>query len=113
MSAGNTLKAMPMITVDASTISEVSYTEVTPPGGLPVPLTILFVYNDSSVYYLLSYDGVTDHDILTGGGSATTAPLSASPNNWVSKFPKGLKIFLKAKNSGAIGEIYIRGFYQN
>lgn len=113
MSAGNSLKAMPMITIDTSTLNDVTYTEVTS-GGLPEALGILRIVNDNTRKILLSYDGVTDHDILVGFNVYSMTPqLTATPANYVAAFPKGTKIYLKLTSLPGVANVYIIGYYQN
>lgn len=113
MSAGNSLKAMPMITFDTNTLNDVTYTDITS-GGLPQAVSILRFVSDNARNILLSYDGVTDHDIIVGlaGNYTITPQLTATPANYVAAFAKGTKIYLKLTNMPGVGNIYISGYYQ-
>jgi hypothetical protein len=113
MSAGNSIKAIPMITVDTSTLNDVTYTEVTS-GGLSEALGILRFYNANSRDIILSYDGITAHDIIAGTSIyPITTQLMATPANFVAAFKKGTQIYLKLTSAPGFGNLYIVGYYQN
>lgn len=113
MSAGNSIKAMPMITVDISTLNDLTYTEVTS-GGLPEALSSMRFLNDSNINIKMSYDGITDHDIIASlsANYAITPQLFATPANYVAAFAKGTKIYLKLTNMPGFSNLYIIGYYQ-
>jgi len=113
MSAGNSIKAMPVITVDTSTLNDATYTEVTS-GGLPFPIDILRFTSSNARNVLLSFDGVTNHDVIVGlsGNYTITPQLFASPSGYKASFSKGTKIFLKLTSAPGVGDINIIGYYQ-
>lgn len=112
MSAGNTLKVMPMIKVNSFTdLNAVTWTDVTS-GGLQEALGRLYIITGSSLVFV-SYDGVTTHDIVANGYPREIIPqLSATPTNNVATFPKGMKIYLKLDSAPGVGNVYIVGYYQ-
>ena len=113
MSAGNSLKSMPMITVDTSTLNDSTYTDVTSGLGLLYPVSLFHIYNATAQDILISYDGTTANDIApTKTSSYTNFQLSATPNNFLSLLPKGTRIYLKLTSASDTGNIYISGYYQ-
>ena len=113
MSAGNSLKAMPMITIDSSTLDDVTYTDVTS-GGLPQAMSLLRFTSGNSREVFISYDGVTDHDVIYPLSSTyvLTPQLTATPANYVAAFPKGTKIYLKLTSMPGVGQLHVIGYYQ-
>jgi hypothetical protein len=115
MSAGNSLKAMPMIEVDSSTLNNTSYTEITSADGLPFALSFIHIYSASTQNILLSYDGITDHDIIPALENIPyfSPQDAATPNNYVALFSKGTRIYLKKFTAATpIGFIFFAGYYQ-
>ena len=113
MSAGNSLKAMPMITVDTSTLNNTSYIDVTSGVGLLYPISLLHIYNATAQDILISYDGTHDADVAaTKVSSYINFQQAATPNNFLSLLPQGTKIYLKLTTSSGSGDLYISGYYQ-
>lgn len=113
MSAGNTIKAMPMITVDTSTLNDATYTDVTS-GGLPFAVPFIRFTNSNTRDILLSFDGVTEHDVVWGGAANYSIQIQqlSTPANYVAALPKGQRIFLKLTSMPGVGNLYIVGYYQ-
>jgi hypothetical protein len=113
MSAGNSLKSMPMITVDTSTLNNTSYIDITSGVGLLYPISLLHIYNATTADILISYDGATADDVAAAKVSSyVNFQLSATPNNFLSLLPKGTRIYLKLTAASSTGDLYIAGYYQ-
>ena len=140
MSAGNSIKAMPMMIVDTFTLNDATvfsmHSQVlkialiglvflsvicanvanvySASGGLLQAVSILRFVSDNPRSILLSYDGVTDNDIIVGlaGNYTITPQLGATPANYVATFSKGTKIYLKLTSMPGLGNLYISGYYQ-
>lgn len=113
MSAGNAIKVMPMIVVDAFSLNDVTWTEVTSSGGLSEAVRMIHFFSRATTA-LVSYDGVTEHDIIPGGFSIPffSPQMSANPPNFVTTFSKGTKIYLKLTDSApGVNNIYIALYY--
>ena len=111
MSVGNRIKAIPMVTFDTATLAG-AYLPINP-AGLPQACSMITLQNESNRDLDLSYDGVTQHDILWNGGVIGFLPsqmLSQPPNN-ICLWPKGLIIYVRA--AAGIGNVYLTGFYQD
>lgn len=80
-------------------------------GGLPQACFMLRFINNTSEDVLVSYDGVTDNDVIIHETTSQIDPQANSqPNNFICVFPKGMTIYLKAAQG--TGEFYIAGYYQ-
>ena len=111
MSVGNRIKAIPIVTFNTATLAG-AYLPVNP-AGLPQACSTITIKNESNVDLAISYDGITQHDILKTGdwlGDMQAQMLSQPPNN-VCLWPKGLKIYVKS--AVGVGNVYLTGFYQD
>ena len=114
MSAGNALKALPMIIVDTSTLNNLTYTEVTPSGGITHNIARLYVLSNCTRDIIVSYDGVTAHDVWNKLIPLEFIPqLSATPTNYVSVLSRGTRFFLKTSDALPGGQLYVVMYYQN
>jgi len=80
--------------------------------GLPKGICILRIYNNSDVDITISYDGVTDNDIVpTGTVLQINSQANAQPNNNVALFPGGTSVYLKG-TADSTGTAYLAAYYQ-
>jgi len=78
------------------------------------PCNLIRIVNNSDVAIMLSYDGVTDHDVVMADRTVTiNAQLnkrSTCPNT---KFARGTKVYIKyILGAGKRGYIRVIGYYQ-
>lgn len=111
MSVGDRIKAIPMVTFDTATLAG-AYLPINP-AGLPQACSSVTVRNDSNRVLAISYDGVTQHDILPDGEILGFMPaqILSQPTNNRCLWPKGLRIYVSA--AAGIGNVYLTGFYQD
>ena len=110
MNVKNVIKAIPLSTVAASTLTGV-YVPLN--SGLPFPCFHIRITSTSTTSITVSYDGgVTDHDIipLPGGTIVVNGQTNSQPQSHIALFAKGTVISIK----GAVGtgNIYLSGYYQ-
>lgn len=68
------------------------------------------LYNSTNGAVDISFDGVTDNDVVLAGSSIVIdAQTNAQPSGLVALFQKGLVVY--AKGAAAAGNIYISGYY--
>lgn len=113
MSAGkNVLKPLPMLIVDAFTLNDLTWTEVTS-GGIAEAVKMVHFFSYATNVFV-SYDGVTAHDIIRGSTSMPyfSPQMAATPAGYVSLFAKGTKIYLKLTDAApGVNNIYIAMYY--
>jgi hypothetical protein len=81
-------------------------------GGFSHPLVILRFVNASNNNIDISFDGITDHDIIPGLAQYTLNNQANSvPNSNVALFRKGTKVFVKSTTNAA-GSLWLVGYYQ-
>jgi hypothetical protein len=103
----DSIKALPMVTVDAATIG-VAYVSLNPPG-FAHPVVYYTVVNDSSEPLFISYDGVTDHDIANYE-LFFFSQMANVPNNRVAMLPQYTQIYGRYLVP-TTGNIYISAYY--
>ena len=109
MALKNTIQAIPMTTIDSATLTDV-YQPINI-GGLPNSCFQLRMVNASDVEVTVSYDGVTDNEILLATSINVIPSIHAtSPNNFPVAFPKGMVVYVKG--TAGTGDIFISGYYQ-
>lgn len=107
MAVRNSIAAIPLGAIAANTFTG-AYQLI---GGLPHACFMLRFINNSSEDVLISYDGVTDNDVVIHDTTAQIEPQTNSqPNNYTCLFSKGMTIYVKAANG--TGEFYVAGYYQ-
>jgi hypothetical protein len=107
MAVRNSVSAIQLGAVNANTFNG-AYQLV---GGIPHACFMLRFINNTNEDVLISYDGVTDNDVVVHGTTAQiSAQTNSQPNNYICVFAKGLTIYVKAVNGA--GEFYIAGYYQ-
>ncbi len=107
MSAKNTMKAIPLTSIDSATFLG-AYLQIG--TGLPVPCSLLMIINDSTVAITISYDGVTDNDYLvTKTQREINAQSNALPPGYTALFPAGMPIWVKGV--AGVGLVYVVGYY--
>lgn len=107
MAVRNSISAIALAAVNANTFNG-TYQLV---GGIPHACFMLRFINNTNEDVLISYDGVTDNDVIVHGTTAQIeSQTNSQPNNFTCLFPKGMQIWVKAANGA--GEFYIAGYYQ-
>jgi hypothetical protein len=107
MAVRNSVSAIPLGAIAANTFTG-AYQLI---GGLPHACFMLRFINNSTEDVLISYDGVTDNDVIIHDTTVQLDPQANSqPNNFICVFPKGMTIYVKAANG--TGEFYVAGYYQ-
>lgn len=79
-------------------------------GGLPNPCFKLRVMNASTQDVTISYDGVTDHEVVLSDSTLDIdVQNNSQPASYVANFPKGTVVW--AKGTAGVGFIYVSGYY--
>jgi hypothetical protein len=79
-------------------------------NGIESHILILRIINDSNKAVIISYDGVTDHDIVAAGTSVTyNLQSNSEPNNWVYQLREGTVFYVRG--AAGAGHIYFSGWY--
>jgi hypothetical protein len=101
-------KAIPRINFDTATLTA-SYQSINT-SGLPEACLYLAFTNNSSNGIEISFDGVTDHDVILGGVriEIPPAPFLNGENDGVWK--KTQQIWVKGATSTA-GDLFVAGYY--
>lgn len=87
----------------------VGYTAVNA-GGTEDSLIILRIINASNTTVIISYDGVTDHDILIMNTDVLyNLQSNSEPQNFVYRLKKGTTFYVRG--TAGIGSIYFSGWY--
>lgn len=78
--------------------------------GIESHLLILRIINDSNKAVIVSYDGVTDHDIIPAGTNVTyNLQSNSEPQNWVYQLKEGTVFWVRG--AAGAGFIYFSGWY--
>lgn len=110
MAVKNSVLAIPLTAVSATTFDGIAYMSINP-TGLPHACFEFSIRNGSSVSVFISYDGVTNHDILPSGQSVTyQLQTNAQPNTTIANIAKGAIVYVLGANG--TGSVYLSGFYQ-
>jgi hypothetical protein len=112
MSAGNSLKPMPMIVVNSGILNAVTFTKITTGNGLAHAPVMIHVVSRSSDDIELSFDGVTAHDLIVSGQSFLFTQQGSTPPNNICLLPKGTHIYLRLLNAPGAGLLYFATYYQ-
>lgn len=79
--------------------------------GLSGPCFMIRITNASNQSIVISYDGVTDHDVLLDDSVLeVNFQNNSRPGNQVALLPTGTKVWVKG--TAGTGFIYLSGFYQ-
>jgi hypothetical protein len=111
MAVKNSVSAIPLTSVSATTFNGVSYMPINP-NGLPNSCFSFTIINHSSVDITISYDGgTTPHDFIPSN-SSSFFPLqsNAQPNTTIANMAKGTVVSVLGANG--TGSVYLSGFYQ-
>lgn len=81
--------------------------QVVSSGGFSKDLAVYKLYNGSSSDIDVSYDGVTDHDIIPAGGTFVL-DVQANSEGARAAWPAGREMFVKGTASG--GSLYETGY---
>ena len=107
MAVRNSVASIPLLSANAA-LFDGAYQLV---GSLTQACFMLRFINNTTEDVLISYDGVTDNDVVIHDTSAQIeSQTNSQPNNFTCLFPKGLNIY--AKGAAGAGELYIAGYYQ-
>lgn len=110
MAVKNRIAAIPMLSVDADTVSTSVYTPIY--ANLPKGLCIVRLINDSNKSMSISYDGTTGHDYLLPASYLTLdMQTNSQPNTDSANLPAGITVYMKAAAS-ATGTVAVGGYYQ-
>ena len=109
----NGIKAIPISTFNSAGLQLLNWLPITPAGGLPNACFMLRIRNFSNRAVLISYDGVNIHDI-SPADSEMELPFqqNAQPNNQRAYMKKGTNVYLIGNPVGAVGFIFLSGYYQ-
>lgn len=78
--------------------------------GIESHLLVLSILNNSNTPVIVSYDGVTDHDIIVAGERVVyNLQSNSEPQNWVYQLKEGTVFYVRGV-AGA-GFIYFSGWY--
>lgn len=110
MSAKNTVQAIPLTSIGSAALTA-NYQPINP-NGLPEACFLIRIATTSSTTVTLSYDGVTDHEIVIFGDDAIVLPFQTNsrPNSNVALIAAGTVVY--AKGTAGTGRIYLSGYYQ-
>jgi hypothetical protein len=97
----------PMQSISSSSITG-SYQQIG--NKLPFPARLIKVVNDSTKDVIISWDGVTDHDIVIGGGF-TLYDIGTNRGNSSPSMDAMQGTALFAKGTAGTGTIYLVSFY--
>lgn len=110
MPVKNSVSAIPLTSVSATTFDGMGYKPINP-NGLPHACFMFTISNGSSVSIFISYDGITNHDILSSGASVPYLLQSnAQPNTSIANLAKGTIVYVLGATG--TGSVYLSGFYQ-
>lgn len=103
------IKAIPVKSFDTSTLSG-SY-QVVNPGGLPHACIKMRIFNNSTAVVTVSFDGVTDNEILPSGYLwQSPGQEDAPPNAKFALWRAGQQIWVKSSVAEA-GSLTVSGYY--
>ena len=110
MAVKNSVAAIPLTSVSATTFDGVNYKPINT-SGLPHACFQFTISNGSSVSVFASYDGVTNHEIIPSG-SVVSHPLqtNAQPNTSIANLAKGTVVYVLG--AAGTGSVYLSGLYQ-
>lgn len=113
MAVKNNVLPIPATSVDSATFGA-AYVLLSATAGIPFPLFLVRIFNNSNVNVLISYDGTNTHDFVTAGGVLElNFQTNSQPNTMIAKLAAGTKIYAKATTGGAgVGLVYLAGYYQ-
>jgi len=110
MAVKNSIKAIPLSSIDSATFTG-AYQLLSGAAGITNACFMLRITNNSTVPVTVSYDGVNDHDFVLNATTLVVPPSTISqPNNFLANFAQGQKVYVK---SGAgVGLVYLAGYFQ-
>ena len=111
MTVKNSIAAVPYATFDTATLT--ANFQLVNGTGLPRACFLLRLMNSSAVDIIISYDGVTNHDLIVSA-SINTFPFQSNsqPQNNAALIALGTKIWVKQRTGAAAGAFVIAGYYQ-
>jgi hypothetical protein len=110
MALKNTVAAIALQTIDTSTLSPI-YQLITATTGLPESCFLIHFINGSDVAVTVSYDGVTDHDIMPADTHVTlNFQTNSSPSNFSAHMAR--KTLIYVKGTAGTGNFSVAGYYQ-
>jgi len=109
MSLKNSVSLILLTSIDSATIAVINYTAINP-TGLGAPCFLIRIINNSNEDITVSFDGINDNEFVPKTSYiAINTQTNAAPNNYVSKFSQGTKIYVRG--TAGIGLIYLAGYY--
>lgn len=83
--------------------------------GTPLPeaCVMLILTNQTNQLLFISFDGVTDHEVLLAGEvKPLFAQMNNQPQNYRALWPLNTRIFVRSPGGVGTGALYISGYYQ-
>lgn len=107
--AKNSIQAIPLTSLDTSTLSG-DYIAINATGTTE-PCVLIRVINDSDTDLTVSYDGSNDHDyVRTGSVLDINLQTNSQPNSKVAQLSRGTVVYVKS--AAGTGNVYLAGYYQ-
>ena len=107
--AKTSIKAMPLLSYDTSSLVG-AYIAINEPDGLTQACFTLKFSNISASTITISYDGITDHEVLRPNSDLLiTAQMNHQPRADEVLFAKGTIIYVKGDDN--VGTLYVSGYY--
>ena len=108
----NSVRAIEMQSLDASTLVGVALAPINP-LGLEEACFLLRITNISKNQVNISYDGITMHDTIPAGGTIIVATLIEA-TNYAANISKGTVVYVSDTFGAAnVGYVYLTGYYHN
>jgi hypothetical protein len=110
MAVNNVVTPIPLKSIDSATFTG-AYQLLTTASGLPAPVFMLEIINNSNIGVTVSYDGATDHDFVRATSDRQLGmQTNSQPNNQICNFPRGQLVYVKA--AAGVGLVYLAGYGQ-
>jgi hypothetical protein len=103
------ISAIPLISFNVAGLA--GYQSINAPNGIPEACFSIVFSNNSNTNVIISYDGVTDHDIVLAN-SVIGFPIqtNAQPPNWRALLAKGTQFYVRG--IAGVGTFFVSGYYQ-
>lgn len=111
MAVKNSIAAIPYATFDTATLT--ANFQLVNGTGLAKACFLLRLINTSGVDIIISYDGVTNHDLISSA-SINTLPFQSNsqPQNNMALMALGTQIWVKQRTAAGAGAFVVAGYYQ-
>lgn len=108
MAIKNNVKAIPVQAFNAASLL-VNFQPIT--AGIPESVFLIRIVNLSNVFVDISYDGITNHDIVPANSTLQLDfKTSSLPSNPSAHLAKGSRIFVAG--TAGVGFIYMSAYFQ-